>query len=118
MSRIVSAPGKVLLTGGYVILENEPGVVMAVNSRVFCQVTDMEASDISIEGVVANAGETIVAVNCPQLGDAVIVAVFSAVNMACRRYQPPSIPGVPGLHRCFSTFFHLFGLASYFLCVM
>jgi phosphomevalonate kinase len=48
LTTTVSAPGKVLLVGGYLILEapNE-GLVIAVDRRFYCSVTKVQASDLS-----------------------------------------------------------------------
>jgi phosphomevalonate kinase len=43
---IVSSPGKVLVAGGYVVLERpNPGLVVAVSQRVYAVVQDRENTD-------------------------------------------------------------------------
>jgi phosphomevalonate kinase len=39
---IVSAPGKVLLTGGYLVLEGKAGLVLSLDSRFNITLTDAQ----------------------------------------------------------------------------
>ena len=42
---IVSTPGKVLVTGGYLVLERKAGLVLSLDSRFHVTITDAQDSD-------------------------------------------------------------------------
>jgi phosphomevalonate kinase len=48
-STIVSTPGKVLLTGGYLVLEGKPGLVLSLDSRFTIEVSDADTTDHRID---------------------------------------------------------------------
>jgi hypothetical protein len=57
--RVVSAPGKVLFTGGYLVLEQpNPGLVMSTSARIFSRAFPSQA----------DGGSVTVSVSAPQLG--------------------------------------------------
>ena len=45
---IVSTPGKVLITGGYLVLENKPGLVLSLDSTFQIQINDSDNDDRNI----------------------------------------------------------------------
>jgi phosphomevalonate kinase len=46
---LVSTPGKVLVTGGYLVLEEKPGLVISLNSRFCIQVSESDCLDQNVE---------------------------------------------------------------------
>lgn len=46
---IVSTPGKVLLTGGYLVLEKKPGLVISLDSRFHIEVCNSDSPDQNIQ---------------------------------------------------------------------
>jgi phosphomevalonate kinase len=45
---LVSTPGKVLVTGGYLVLEEKPGLVLSLDSRFCIQVSDADSLDHNV----------------------------------------------------------------------
>lgn len=46
---IVSTPGKVLLTGGYLVLEKKPGLVLSLDSRFQVEVCNSDKPDLNVQ---------------------------------------------------------------------
>eukprot|EP00282_Hemiselmis_andersenii_P021868 CAMPEP_0172027206 /NCGR_PEP_ID=MMETSP1041-20130122/16873_1 /TAXON_ID=464988 /ORGANISM="Hemiselmis andersenii, Strain CCMP439" /LENGTH=94 /DNA_ID=CAMNT_0012683085 /DNA_START=37 /DNA_END=317 /DNA_ORIENTATION=- len=62
---VCSAPGKVMVAGGYVVLERpNPALIAAVSARVYTCVSDISSSKKDGE-----KAQTLVEVDSPQLGE-------------------------------------------------
>ncbi len=74
----VSAPGKVLIAGGYLVLDpTYPGLVISTSSRFYCHAQSQSSSSAASQE--ANTSNCLITVKSPQFVDAVWVYRASSV---------------------------------------